>query len=67
MPEYWLIPKGAFKTRKNALILIAPTRGAALIGYEREQQESPVELEMFEISRNRRGAICRAVKIGGRG
>lgn len=66
MTEYWVIPKGTFKTRKNALILLAPTRGAALIGYEREQQESPVELELFEVTRNRRGSICRAVKIGGR-
>lgn len=66
MTEYWLIPAGVVKSRENARVILAPTRGAALIGYEREQQESPVELEMFEVTRNRRGSICRAVKIGGR-
>lgn len=67
MTEYWLIPVGVVKSRENARIILAPTRGAALTAYELERQESPAELELFEIIRNRRGSICRAVKIGGRG
>lgn len=66
MTEYWLIPAGVIKSRENARIILAPTRGAALTAYEQEQQEYPAELELFEITRNRRGAIRRAVKIGGR-
>ena len=66
MTEYWVIPAGVVKSRENARVILAPTRGAALTAYELERQEPPVELEMFEITRNRRGSICRAVKIGGR-